>query len=365
MTAPKKKNKTIAIVLAVILGLAFLSAIGGGNDAEPETTTTTAQEYGDYGYSDGQANSSEDSADSTGENTAGNNQSGGTAEVTLNNIPNFSSNPYVVINNNQPTFGKSDYTTKSYEHYSALDSLGRCGVVEACIGIDLMPTDERGSIGQVKPSGWQTVKYDFVDGKYLYNRCHLIGWQLTGENANECNLITGTRYMNVEGMLPFENMVADYIKETGNHVMYRVAPIFKGNELVARGVTIEAYSVEDDGEGVCFYVYCYNNQPNITIDYATGKSSLAENEKTETTTKAETTTKKETTTKAETTTKKETTTKAGSSECKYVLNTKTKKYHYPDCASAKKISDENRSETDMSSEELEELGYSPCKNCDP
>ncbi len=193
---------------------------------------------------------------------------------SVQNVPAFSDASYVVVNNNQPEFTEADITTKSYEKYTSLDSLNRCGVAMACIGRDIMPTEDRGSIGQVKPSGWHTVKYDFVDGKYLYNRCHLIGYQLTGENANEENLITGTRYLNVEGMLPFENMVADYVKETGNHVLYRVTPIFDGDNLVARGVQMEAWSVEDEGEGICFNVYCYNNQPGVTIDYATGESSL-------------------------------------------------------------------------------------------
>jgi DNA-entry nuclease len=193
--------------------------------------------------------------------------------VDLDNIPAFSDYPFVEINNNVPFFAEKQITDKSFEEYSELDNLNRCGVTFACIGKDLMPTEERGSIGQVKPSGWQTVKYDFVDGKYLYNRCHLIGFQLTGENANRQNLITGTRYMNTEGMLPFENMVADYIKETENHVMYRVTPIFKGEELVARGVLMEAKSVEDNGEGVEFCVYVYNNQPGVEIDYLTGESS--------------------------------------------------------------------------------------------
>lgn len=191
---------------------------------------------------------------------------------SVKNVPEFSGVAYVIIDDNQPAFTENDLTTKSYEYYSPLDSLNRCGYAMACIGKDLMPTEERGSIGQVKPSGWQTVKYDFVDGKYLYNRCHLIGFQLTGENANECNLITGTRFMNVEGMLPFENMVADYIKETGNHVLYRVTPVFYDGELVARGVQIEAFSVEDNGEGICFNVYVYNNQPGVVIDYQTGQS---------------------------------------------------------------------------------------------
>ncbi len=179
----------------------------------------------------------------------------------------------MVLQDNQPGFSQEDFTTDSFETYSSLDLLGRCGTAYANIGLDLMPTEERDSIGQVKPSGWQTVKYDIVDGKYLYNRCHLIGYQLTGENANEQNLITGTRYLNVEGMLPFEDLVADYVQETGNHVLYRVTPIFQGTELVARGVQMEAESVEDQGEGICFNVYVYNDQPGITIDYATGASS--------------------------------------------------------------------------------------------
>ena len=194
-------------------------------------------------------------------------------DLNLTDIPNFEGEAYVVLNDNIPEFQNTELTTDSYEYYSELDHLGRCGYAMACIGLDLMPTEERGSIGQVKPSGWQTVKYDSVDGKYLYNRCHLIGYQLTGENANEQNLITGTRYLNVEGMLPFENMVADYIKETGNHVIYRVQPIFLGDDLVASGVQIEAYSVEDSGAGICFNVYAYNAQPGITIDYATGESA--------------------------------------------------------------------------------------------
>lgn len=197
------------------------------------------------------------------------------ASISLEDIPEYSGEPYVVINGNEPFFTGEDMTSTSYEKYSELDEDGKCGVAEANIGKDLMPTEERKSIGQVKPSGWHTVKYDIVDGKYLYNRCHLIGFQLTGENANKKNLITGTRYLNTEGMLPFENMVADYIKETGNHVLYRVTPIFEGNNLVASGVLMEAKSVEDDGEGICFNVYVYNVQPGIVIDYKTGESRLA------------------------------------------------------------------------------------------
>ena len=197
---------------------------------------------------------------------------GGEPIVSLDAIPAYSGEPYVVINGNVPFFEESEFTTSSYEDYGELDYLNRCGQVSACVGLDLMPTEERGSIGHVKPSGWQTAKYDCVDGKYLYNRCHLIGFQLTGENATAENLITGTRYLNIEGMLPFEDMVADYVKETENHVLYRVTPIFNGDDLVAEGVLLEGWSVEDNGEDICFCVYAYNAQPGIIIDYATGDS---------------------------------------------------------------------------------------------
>ena len=187
--------------------------------------------------------------------------------ILLSDIPAYSGSAYVTVNDNVPFFKESDYTTTSYEFYSPLDELGRCGVAEACVGLDLMPTEERGSIG--------SAKYDFVDGKYLYNRCHLIGYQLTAENANKQNLITGTRYLNVTGMLPFENLVADYIYETGNHVLYRVTPIFEGTDLLASGVLMEARSVEDNGDGVCFNVYCYNVQPGVVIDYVDGSNHAA------------------------------------------------------------------------------------------
>ena len=198
-------------------------------------------------------------------------------DISLENIPEYSGSPYVVVNNNIPYFSNDELTTTPFEIYSDLDSLGRCGPAYANICLDLMPTEDRESISDVTPSGWVNKSYDFVDGKYLYNRCHLIGFQLAGENANEKNLITGTRYMNVDGMLPFENMVADYVKETENHVLYRVTPIFEENNLVVSGVLIEAESVEDNGEGVLFCVYCYNVQPGVVINYATGDNTAAEN----------------------------------------------------------------------------------------
>ena len=187
-------------------------------------------------------------------------------------VPPYSGQPYVVLQENQPDFYLTDLTTEEFEWYSDLDELGRCGTAYANISRYTMPTEPREEIGIVKPSGWQSVQYDFVNGGYLYNRCHLIGFQLAGENANEKNLITGTRYMNTEGMLPFENMVAWYVEDTGNHVLYRVTPVYEGADLVARGVRMEAMSVEDEGEGVCFHVFVYNVQPGVVIDYATGDS---------------------------------------------------------------------------------------------
>lgn len=196
--------------------------------------------------------------------------------ITIDEVPVYSGDPYVVINDNEPSFSSEELESDSFESYGELDDLGRCTIAFANLSSELMPQGERGSIGQVKPSGWQTVRYDSVDGKYLYNRCHLIGWQLSGENANERNLITGTRYMNTEGMLPFENMVSDYIKETDGHVLYRVTPIFVEDELVARGVQMEAYSIEDAGASICFNVFVYNVQPGIEIDYSDGSSRLSE-----------------------------------------------------------------------------------------
>lgn len=200
------------------------------------------------------------------------------SNVNLSDIPAYSDKAYISINSNMPVFSASDLTTTAYEKYADLDSLGRCGVAQATCGKEIMPKEgeERGSISSIKPTGWAQAQYDNVSGKNLYNRCHLIGWQLSAENANKKNLITGTRYMNTEGMLPFENMVADYINETGNHVAYRITPVYNGNNLVASGVQMEAYSIEDDGEGICFNVYCYNVQPGIKINYLTGKSEKAD-----------------------------------------------------------------------------------------
>lgn len=285
-------------------------------------------------------------------------------EITLsvNDIPAYSGKPYVEINNNVPQFLETDLSTSSYEYYSELDSLGRCGVVYACIGKDLMPTEERGEIGSVKPTGWHTVKYDVVDGKYLYNRCHLIGFQLSGENANTKNLITGTRYMNVDGMLPFENMVADYVKETGNHVMYRVSPIFEGNNLLASGVQMEAQSVEDNGEGILFNVFCYNVQPEVAIDYATGDSSceanLAETATTTATKDNSGTSSSESASSAQSVSESTNESGSGSSVMVWISATGSKYHSINNCG---RMNPNNARQ--MTEEEAINQGYGKCSKC--
>lgn len=260
-------------------------------------------------------------------------------------VPVYSGEPYTELNGNIPYFTDREKTEDVFEHYSDLDTLGRCGAAYANICKELMPTEKRGEIGMIKPTGWHTVRYDdIISDKYLYNRCHLIGFQLAGENANEKNLVTGTRYMNVDGMLLFENMIADYVKETDNHVLYRVTPIFVGDDLVCRGVEMEAYSVEDNGEGTSFHVFVYNIQPGIEIDYATGDSWVANSmadivDDTEEHAQYATTL--------------------------YVINAKTRKFHFPDCDSVGKISKQNKKERETDRAELIAEGYTPCGSCKP
>lgn len=283
------------------------------------------------------------------------------SSFSLSDVPAYSGKAYTSVNGNVPYFSAAELTTQSFETYSDLDSLGRCGVTYACIGKDLMPTEERGSLGMVKPTGWHTVRYDdLVDGKYLYNRCHLIGYQLTGENANTKNLITGTRYLNIEGMLPFENMVADYIQETNNHVLYRVTPIFEGNNLLANGVLMEGYSVEDKGAWVSYCVFAYNVQPGIEIDYATGESKLADGAQQE-----EQKTATVTPTPSPEPEKQEPVTGSEASQADYILNTNTKKFHYPTCSSVNDMKEKNKQEFFGTRDETIALGYSPCGRCKP
>lgn len=268
--------------------------------------------------------------------------------IEINDIPEYSDYPSIVITNNEPDFKEEDYGDGSYEYYSDLDNLGRCGYSIANIGKDLMPTEPREEIGMVKPSGWHLVKYAGIDGDFLFNRCHVIGFQLTGENANPKNLITGTRYMNTQGMLPYENMVAEYIRRTNNHVLYRVTPIFEGNNLVCSGVEMEAKSVEDNGEGIKFHVYCYNVQPGVIIDYKTGESSGPEF-----------------TGKSEYKEKDEREIVPPEEGTTYVLNNNSMKFHRPECENIYDISLRNREDFKGERQELIDRGYIPCGGCNP
>lgn len=291
----------------------------------------------------------------------------GTSAFSLREIPAYSGTPYTEVNGNQPYFTEEELTTQSFETYSELDSLGRCGVAYANVGQDLMPTEPRGEIGAVKPTGWHLVKYDNVDGKYLYNRCHLIAYMLAAENANPQNLITGTRYLNVQGMLPFETKICDYVKNTGNHVLYRVTPIFDGDNLLADGVLMEAYSVEDAGEGISFCVFAYNVQPGIGIDYATG-DNWAEGSGTYQSTVASVAEETpvpqpETDTAVQIT--PESSAPQESQGITYVLNTNTKKFHYPTCSSVDDMKEKNKQIYTGSREEVINMGYVPCKRCNP
>ena len=259
--------------------------------------------------------------------------------VSLDAIPAWSGDAFITIDRNVPGFTAEELTTECFERYSPLDDLGRCGTAYACVGREIMPTEDRGSISSVTPSGWVNKQYDFIDGKYLYNRCHLIGYQLTGENANRENLITGTRYLNIEGMLPFENMVADHVKEEDHHVLFRVTPVYYADNLVCTGVQMEGYCVECgdakyDEDKFMFHVYCYNLQPGVQIDYATGYSKAED-------------------------------TAADGQVQSWILNTSSKKFHDPDCSNAQSISEKNRDTVKCTREELIRKGYEPCGICKP
>lgn len=349
------KKGLIALIIVATVTLGACGCSDGGADFEEFENGAVSEENQSDEKMPADDIQSGDEEDKPTEDVKGDTEQSGTAqkgeeepskEEEKQNadfvLPEYTGEAYTVINGNTPYFDESELKDKSFESYGALDGLGRCTKTVASVGIDLMPTEERGNIGQVKPTGWQTVKYDCVDGKYLYNRCHLIGFQLTGENANEQNLITGTRYMNVDGMLPFENMVADYVKETENHVMYRVTPVFIGDELLARGVLMEALSVEDEGEGICFCVFVHNVQPEIEINYADGTSKYVGKSEDKTEDKQE-----------------------AEDEYTYVLNKNTKKFHYGDCHSAKQIKESNRGEFTGTRDEIIRKGYSPCGNCKP
>lgn len=293
--------------------------------------------------------------------------------ASISDIPAYNGQNFIIINNNIPDFSDNELTTEGFESYSDFDSLGRCQTAYANICLEIMPTEKRGDIGMIKPSGWHTVKYNgIVDGNYLYNRCHLIGYQLSGENANEKNLITGTRWFNVQGMLPFEDAVANCVKENNIHVLYRVTPVFDGDDLVAKGVHMEAKSVEDNGSLICFNIFVYNIQPGIEIDYATGESSLNSNYEDEiknaeaslldTDEISHIVSPKQASSSSEATAES---TSASDDASHYILNTNSHKFHIPDCSSVSKISDKNKKSYYGSRDELLNEGYEPCGACNP
>ena len=336
-----KLRKTAAIALCELLAIATIFTGCASTDLSGTEGAGHAAGAVVAGEDSSGALGSKDKVDGPQEDLVNNN-----SYVSLDAIPAYDGKANVAVNNNEPFFTDSDMTTTAFENYSDLDSLGRCGVAYANICKDIMPTEERGKIGMIKPSGWHTVKYDVIKDRYLYNRCHLIGYQLAGENANPKNLITGTRYLNVEGMLPFENLVADYVNNTGNHVLYRVTPMFSGSNLVANGVLIEAKSVEDNGGGILFNVYCYNVQPGVGINYENGDSWLDG-------------TTGSASSGSDSSAAENSAADSSNSETMVHITATGKKYHRAGCRTLKK------SDTEVTLEEAKSMGLSPCGICNP
>lgn len=336
-----KLRKTAAIALCELLAIATIFTGCASTDLSGTEGTGYAAGAEVAGEDSSGALDSKDKVDGPQEDLVNNN-----SYVSLDAIPAYDGRAYVAVNNNEPFFTDSDMTTTAFENYSDLDSLGRCGVAYANICKDIMPTEERGKIGMIKPSGWHTVKYDVIKDRYLYNRCHLIGYQLAGENANSKNLITGTRYLNVEGMLPFENLVANYVNNTGNHVLYRVTPMFSGSNLVANGVLIEAKSVEDNGGGILFNVYCYNVQPGVGINYENGDSWLDG-------------TTGSASSGSDSSAAENSAADSSNSETMVHITATGKKYHRAGCRTLKK------SDTEVTLDEAKSMGLSPCGICNP
>lgn len=336
-----KLRKTAAIALCELLAIATIFTGCASTDLSGTEGAGRAAGAVVAGEDSSGALGSKDKTDGPQEDLVNNN-----SYVSLDAIPAYDGKAYVAVNNNEPFFTDSDMTTTAFENYSDLDSFGRCGVAYANICKDIMPTEERGKIGMIKPSGWHTVKYDVIKDRYLYNRCHLIGYQLAGENANPKNLITGTRYLNVEGMLPFENLVADYVNNTGNHVLYRVTPMFSGSNLVANGVLIEAKSVEDNGGGILFNVYCYNVQPGVGINYENGDSWLDG-------------TTGSASSGSDSSAAENSAADSSNSETMVHITATGKKYHRAGCRTLKK------SDTEVTLDEAKSMGLSPCGICNP
>ena len=373
--SPQQENHTpvIGIALTLLLSIALAtgcSASTAGNEAPPgEPPPELASTGTPDGPQEPQSAPAEDTNQQETEAAGENRPVTDDGVISYRDVPAFEGNPYVYVNDGEPVFTDEQRAAETgYERYGELDELGRCTAAFAVVGPETQPTEKRGSIGEVRPSGWQMAKYDFVEGKYLFNRCHLLGYQLTGENANEQNLITGTRYLNVQGMLPFENAVADYVDATGNHVLMAVMPVFEGSELVARGVHMMAESVEDGGEGVAFNVFCYNVQPGVVIDYGTGESMLEEDATplpdvsgVESAPGAAS----EGAGAGEASEKGATGSAEGKGTTEYVLNTNSKKFHLPSCSSVGQMSPKNREDVEDTRENLIANGYDPCKRCNP
>ena len=373
--SPQQENHTpvIGIALALLLSIALATGCNASTADNEAPAGEPTPELASTGTPDGpqepQSAPAEDTNQQETEAVGENRPVTDDGVLSYRDVPAFEGNPYVYVNDGEPVFTDEQRAAETgYERYGELDELGRCTAAFAVVGPETQPTEKRGSIGEVRPSGWQMAKYDFVEGKYLFNRCHLLGYQLTGENANERTLITGTRYLNVQGMLPFENAVADYVDATGNHVLMAVMPVFEGSELVARGVHMMAESVEDGGEGVAFNVFCYNVQPGVVIDYGTGESMLEEDATPlPDVSGAESApdTASEGAGAGEASEKGATGSAEGKGTTEYVLNTNSKKFHLPSCSSVDQMSPKNREDVEDTRENLIAKGYDPCKRCNP
>lgn len=362
----KKSNRLLPLLLCILLCLTGCGSAQPQGSREISSVQQTEQNENASGTESSAGSESSAASETSSEQNKISSRSASKKNSDPYHVSGYSGSPYVEINHNKPRFShKQKTSTKSFESYGELDSLGRCTTAKACIGQDLMPTEPRDAIGMIRPTGWHTVKYDrsVISDLYLYNRCHLIAYSLTGENANEKNLITGTRYMNVEGMEPFEMQVADYIRDTGNHVFYRVTPIFKGNNLLASGVQMEARSVEDNGSGICFNVYCYNVQPGIKINYANGESRLSSG------TDAKNSSGNSGSSDSSSRQNSGNSSALSDSNSKhaqtYVLNTNTKKFHLPGCSSISSMKNSNKKTLKTTRKKLIQAGYSPCGNCNP
>ena len=367
ITKINKVNKYLqifmcAVLLLIVSGCTSFSdtsrQASESNDTQAETTEELTSESDKTEDKTSEENATEESSEETTENVNTNEYKEANSADNSVSYPEYIGDAYVELNDNNPLFTEEEKkSTTAFEEYSDLDKLGRCGVAFANICPELMPTEERGEIGSVKPSGWHTVKYpEIIEDNYLYNRSHLIAYSLAGENANEKNLITGTRYLNQETMQIFELRVLDYVRDSGNHVLYRVTPVFEADNLLASGVQMEAWSVEDSGKGICFNVYCYNVQPGIDIDYATGESRVAEDTNVQAATESTTEISVESSSSSSSS-------DFADQERTYILNTNTKKVHLPDCRSVKDMADHNKEECVGTLNDIKNKGYTPCKRC--